>query len=89
MTLVVEYAPTDTQAATKKHAFWTALDWVIKEVLGHELVCVNGRQRAHWTEGRGKAWVRNVMFLVSTAEILSTITVSESFHCLLIIGLHY
>ena len=36
VTSVVEYLPTDTQAVKKKHAFWTALDRVIKEVPGHE-----------------------------------------------------
>ena len=36
MTSVVEYVPTDTQAVRKKHAFWTALDRVIREVPEHE-----------------------------------------------------
>ena len=36
VTSVVEYVPTDTQAVREKHAFWTDLDRVIKEVPGHE-----------------------------------------------------
>ena len=35
MTFVVGYAPTDTQAVGKQHAFWTALGRVVKEVPGH------------------------------------------------------
>ena len=36
MTFVVGYAPTDTQYVGKKHAFWTALDRVVKNVPEHE-----------------------------------------------------
>ena len=40
MTLVVGYVPTDTQSIGKKHAFWTALDRVVKEVPEHEQLFV-------------------------------------------------
>ena len=56
MTFVVGYAPTDTQAVGKKHALWTALDGVMKEVPpARTAVCVNGRQRAHGSEGGRRA----------------------------------
>ena len=32
VTFVVKYAPTDTQSVREKHAFWTALERVLKEV---------------------------------------------------------
>ena len=35
MKFVVGYAPTDTQALGKKHAFWIALDRVVEEVHKH------------------------------------------------------
>ena len=36
MTFVFGYAPTDTQSVGEKHALWTALERVVKEVSGHE-----------------------------------------------------
>ena len=36
VTFVVGYVPTDTQSVEKKHAFWTALERVAKEVPEHE-----------------------------------------------------
>ena len=36
VTFVVESAPTDIQSVGKKHAFWTALERIVKEVPGHE-----------------------------------------------------
>ena len=36
VTFVVAYAPTETQNASKKHAFWTSLDRVVEEKPKHE-----------------------------------------------------
>ena len=35
-TFVAGYAPTDTQYVGEKHALWTPLERVVKEVSGHE-----------------------------------------------------
>ena len=47
VTFVVAYAPTETQNADKKHAFWTSLDRVVEEVPKHKqlfvLMDVNAR----------------------------------------------
>ena len=40
MTFVVGYAPTGTQSVGEKHAFWTALERVVKEVPEHEQLLV-------------------------------------------------
>ena len=40
MTIVVGYAPTDTQSVGKKNDFWTALERVVKEVPEHEQLFV-------------------------------------------------
>ena len=52
VTFVVGYPPTNTQSVWEKHAFWTALEKVVKEVPEHEqlfvLMDVNAR-----TGGRG------------------------------------
>ena len=40
VTFVVGYAPTDTQSVGEKHAFWTALERVVKEVPEHEQLFV-------------------------------------------------
>ena len=40
VTFVVGYAPTETQNANNKHAFWTSLDRVVKEVPKHEQLFV-------------------------------------------------
>ena len=40
VTFVVAYAPTETQNANKKHAFWTSLDRVVEEVPKHEQLFV-------------------------------------------------
>ena len=37
---VVGYAPTDTQSVRKKHAFWTDLERVVKEVPEYEQLYV-------------------------------------------------
>ena len=37
---VVGYAPTETQNANNKHAFWTSLDRVVEEVPKHEQLFV-------------------------------------------------
>ena len=52
--------------------------------------CVKGRQRALGMEGReGESLgVKNVTLSMPTSEILSTITVSDSFHFMSIMGLH-
>ena len=41
VTFVVRYAQTDTQVIRKSHAFWTALDRVVKEVPEHEQLFVS------------------------------------------------
>ena len=40
VTLVVAYAPTETQNANNKHAFWTSRDRVVEEVHKHEQLFV-------------------------------------------------
>ena len=40
VTFVVAYAPTETQNARNKHAFWTSLDIAVKEVPKHEQLFV-------------------------------------------------
>ena len=35
-TFVAGYAPTDTQYVGEKHALWTPLERLVKEVSGHE-----------------------------------------------------
>ena len=40
MFVVAYYAPTETQNANKKHAFWTSLDRVVEEVPKHEQLFV-------------------------------------------------
>ena len=40
VTLVVAYAPTETQNASNKHAFWTNLDRVVEELPKHEQLFV-------------------------------------------------
>ena len=49
VTFVVAYAPTETQNASNKHAFWTSLDRAVEEVLKHEqlfvLMNTNARTR--------------------------------------------
>ena len=52
VTFIVGYAPIDTQSVGKKHAFWTALERVVKEVPEHEQLFVLMDANAH-TGGRG------------------------------------
>ena len=40
VTFVAAYAPTETQNASNKHAFWTSLDRVVEEVPKHEQLFV-------------------------------------------------
>ena len=40
VTFAVGYAPTDTQSVGKRHAFWTALERIVKEVPEHEQLFV-------------------------------------------------
>ncbi|CAN0016532.1 unnamed protein product, partial [Ascophyllum nodosum] len=44
VTFVVGYGPTNTQSVGEKHAFWTALERVVKRGLGHEQLFVGGRK---------------------------------------------
>ena len=81
-TFVVGYAPKDTQSVGKKHAFWTTLERVVKEVPEHEQLFVLLVEGGSWG-------VRSARFVVPPAEILSTTMVSNSFHFLPIMGLHY
>ena len=59
---VVGYVPTDTRAVKKKHAFWTALDRVVKEVPEREqlFVLMDANARTGRREGER---VRNVEVL--------------------------
>ena len=55
VTFVVGYAPTDTQSIGGKHAFWTALERVVKEVPEHEQLFVLMDANAHterWGGGK-------------------------------------
>ena len=53
MILVERYAPTDTQSSClEKHAFWTTLDRVEKEVLEHEQLFVLMNINARTGRGR-------------------------------------
>ena len=58
VTFVVGHVPTDTEATGEKHAFWTALDRVVKGVSEHEqlfaLMVANAR-----TERRGEGGFGN------------------------------
>ena len=57
VTFFVAYAPTETQNASKKHAFWTTLDSrAVKEVPRHEQMFVLMDANAR-TGRRGKGWV--------------------------------
>ena len=56
VTLVVGYAATDIQYVEKKNALCIALERIVEGVRGHEqLLCVNGHQHTHGTEGRREA----------------------------------
>ena len=50
---VVGYAPTDTQSVGKKHAFWTALERILKQVSEHEqlFVVMDAIARTGWRGG--------------------------------------
>ena len=58
MTFVVGYAPEETQAVRKNHAFWTALYRVVKEVPEHEqlfvLMGANGSVPRTGRRGEGR-----------------------------------
>ena len=56
VTFVVGYAPTETQNANNKHAFWTSLDRVVEEVPKHEQLFVLMDANAR-TERREKGQV--------------------------------
>ena len=47
VTFVVAYAPTETQNANNKHAFWTSLDRVVEEVPEHKQLFVLMDANAH------------------------------------------
>ena len=55
MTFVFGYGPTDVQSVGGKHAFWTALERVVKEVPEHEQLFVSMDANARpGRRGRGK-----------------------------------
>ena len=75
------------------NAFWTALDRVVKEVPENEqlLVLMDANACTGRRGGRrlgSELGVRNAKFSAPTADILSTVMVSDWFHFLPIMGLH-
>ena len=73
----------------KKNAVWTALERVVKEVPEHEQLFVIWTPTHVYDGGEEGSWgVRSVKFSVPTAEIPSTIMVSDSFHFLPMMTLH-
>ena len=89
VTFVVGYAPTDTQSVGKKNAFWTALERVVKEGLEHgQLFVLMDANARTGRRGGGKLGSEECKISVPTAEISSTIMVSDSFHFLPIMSLH-
>ena len=52
VTLVVGYAPTGAQHVGQKHAFWTALERVVKKVPEHEQLFVLMDAPARARDGR-------------------------------------
>ena len=82
LTFVVEYALTHTRYVGEAHAFWIALDRVVKEVPEHEQLFVLWTQTRGRDGGkRGSGGVRSVKFSVPTAEILSTIMATHFIFC--------
>ena len=82
LTSVVEYALTHTRYVGEAHAFWIALDRVVKEVPEHEQLFVLWTQTRGRDGGkRGSGGVRSVKFSVPTAEILSTIMATHFIFC--------
>ena len=82
LTFVAEYALTHTRYVGEAHAFWIALDRVVKEVPEYEQLFVL------WTQTRGRdggtggsGGVRSVKFSVPTAEIFSTIMATHFIFC--------
>ena len=80
MTFVVGYALTNIQSVGEKHAFWKDLERVVKEVPEHGKLFVLMDANARTGIREGESWgMRSVKFSVPTAEIHSTIMVSDSF----------
>ena len=77
VTFVVAYAPTETQNANKKHAFWTSLDRIVEEVPKHEQLFV--LMDANARTGRREKGQVGAKFSVPTAETPSTTT--ENYCC--------
>ena len=51
---IMAYAPTETQNASNKHAFWTTVDIALEEVpKTRTVVRADGCQRPHGEEGEG------------------------------------
>ena len=64
VTFFVAYAPTETHDASKKHAFWTTLDRVVKDVPRHEqlFVLMDDNARTGRREKGGVGSKDNKMF---------------------------
>ena len=76
MRFLVRYVLTYTQSVGKRHAFWTALERVVKEIPEHEQLFVLMDANASTGRRGGGSWgVRSVNFSVPTTEILSTLMV--------------
>ena len=90
MTFAVRYAPTDTQSVGEKYAFWTALEWVVKEVPEHEQLFVLMDANARTGRRGGGEMVSEKCKVLSAydRDTLLTIMVSDSFNFWPIMGLY-
>ena len=81
VTFVVAYAPTKTQNASNKHAFWTSLDRAVKEVPEHEqlFVLMDANARTGRREKGQVGSTDSKILCVPTAEVSST--PAESYCC--------
>ena len=81
VTFFVAYAPTETQNARYKHAFWTTLDRAVKEVPRHEqlFVLMDANARIGRREKGGVGSKDNTILGAYGVEIPSTIT--ENYCC--------
>ena len=80
VTFFVAYAPTETQNASNKHAFWTSLDRAVEEVPRHEYLFVLMDANAR-TERREKGQVgsKHSKILGGYGRVPSTTT--ENYCC--------
>ena len=75
VTFVVRYAPTETQNANNKHAFWTSLDRVMEEIPKHEQLFVLMDANARTGRRKRDKWgARIAKFSLPTAKTPSMTT---------------